>query len=200
MALSPRSGAEPWQETPWTSTRISIRRVSAIDAAICRFGRYDKFRGDFVLIMNELPAQTVTVLFLNRSDNQNPGIGRNQIHIFHDLCTIHGGNDAAFLVRPPRPPISVSVSNPLYGSNFPVVDVANANCVDMAIIGDNLIAISHPAEHVSFGSISTLSKPTFSISIAIRRITPSLISAFAGNCDQISKNLVISVSYPFALF
>jgi hypothetical protein len=45
-----------------------------------------------------------------------------------------------------------------------------------------------------------LSKPTFSISIAIRRITPSLISAFAGNCDQISKNLVISVSYPFALF
>ncbi len=64
--------------------------VTAVDVAVGGLGGDDELGTDLVLVDDVLPAQAVTVFFLNGSGDQDFVFIGEHAQIFHDLCAVDG--------------------------------------------------------------------------------------------------------------
>ena len=123
--------------------------LSTIDTTICRLCRNYKFRTNFVFVDDVLPAKTITVFFLNCTNNHYFVSFWNKILFFHDLSTINSRYDTATLIR-----YSTSTDFCLCLVSFiwiecPVIDVTDTYCINMSIKCDDLVACSHVSDYIS---------------------------------------------------
>ena len=130
--------------------------VTAVDAAVGGLGGDDELDlaagvlGTVeVLVDDGLPAHTVAVLLLHGADHHHLVALGQQIQILHDLHAVGGGGHAALLVGTTAAVDDVIRLVALVGVGFPVLDVADAHGVDVAVDGDDLVALAHPADDVA---------------------------------------------------
>ena len=94
-----------------------------------------------VLVDDVLPAEAVTVFFLDGSGDYDPVCIIQKSQILHDLCSIYGRYDAAALIR------SSASANLCLGLKafirveLPVVDVANAYRVDVGVVAISVLPV-----------------------------------------------------------
>ena len=122
--------------------------VSSVNAAVRRFRGNDKFRADTALVDDILPAQAVAVLFHDGADDHQLVSLGDQVHILHDLCAVYRGSHAAFLVGTAAAVDHLIVLIAFVRIIRPVLDIADADRIDMGIDRDDLIALSHPADYI----------------------------------------------------
>ena len=130
--------------------------VAAVDAAVGGFGGDDELdlaagvlRTVEVLVDDVLPAHAVAVFFLDGADYHDLVALGNEAHVLHDLGTVYGGGHAALLVGAAAAEDDVLGLVALVGVGLPVIDIADANGVDMGVDGDDLLALAHPADDVA---------------------------------------------------
>ena len=130
--------------------------VAAIDAAVGRLGGDDELDlaasvlGTVeVLVHDGLPAHAVAVFLLHGADHHQLIALGDQVQILHDLDAIGSGSHAALLVAAAAAVDDVLGLVALVGVSFPVLDVADANGVDVGVDGDDLVAAAHPADDVA---------------------------------------------------
>ena len=130
-------------------TDLHTSTLSSVDTTVCRLcGNYE-FRTDLVFVDDVLPAETVTVFFLNSSDYHDLASFRDQIHVFHDLCTVYSRYETAALVRYATSTDFFFCFVSFVWIKVPVFDVTDTNSVDMSIKSNDLIAGSHVTDHVT---------------------------------------------------
>ena len=125
--------------------------LAAIDAAVCRFRRNDKFRADLVFVDDILPAKAVAVFFLDRTRNQDGVLIGQEAQVFHDAGTVDGGYDAAELVRRAAAADFRFRFKAFIGIEVPVGFVADADGIDMGVEADEGLAGAHVAQDVAHG-------------------------------------------------
>ena len=123
--------------------------VATVDAAVRGFGGNDEFRNDLALVVDVLPAHAVAVFFLDGADHHDLEAFRNDAEILHDLGAIRGRGHAAFLVGTAAAVDDLIRFEAFVGVLVPVLDIADANGVDVGVDGDDLVAFSHPADDVA---------------------------------------------------
>ena len=130
--------------------------VAAVDASVGRLGGDDELDllarilgAAEILVDDGLPAHTVAVLLLHGADHHHLVALGQQIQILHDLHAVSGGGHAALLVGGAAAVDDILGLVALVGVGFPVVDVADAHGVDVAVDGDDLVALAHPADDVA---------------------------------------------------
>ena len=163
--------------------------MTAIDAAVGRLGGDDEFGLDLVFVVDVLPAEAVAVFFLHGCRHEDFVAFRNQAEVFHDLRAVDRGNHAAFLIGTAATVDHVVGFVTGVGVFFPVVDVADADGVDVAVERDDLISGAHPTEGVAFGVDFGLVKAERFHLFDGALDDAFLFAAFAGNRDQIAKEL-----------
>ena len=102
-----------------------------------------------VLVDDGLPAHTVAVLLLHGADHHHLVALGQQAQILHDLGAVGGGGHAALLIGAAAAVDDVVGLVALIGVGLPVLDVADAHGVDVAVDGDDLVALAHPADDVA---------------------------------------------------
>ena len=137
-------------------TDLHTAAMATVDAAVGRLGGDDEFdlassvfRTVKVLIDDGLPAHAVAVFFLNGAYDHDLVAFGDQAEILHDLAAVDSGGHAAFLVGSAAAVDDVLSFVALVGILFPVVDIADANGVDMGVNGDDLLAVAHPTDDVA---------------------------------------------------
>ena len=130
--------------------------VTPVDAAVGGLGGDDEFHlllpdalGGEILVDDVLPAHPVAVLFLHGADHHDPVAGGNQAQILHDLGAVGGGSHAALLVGAAPAVDNLIGLVALIGIGCPVGDVADAHGIDVGVDGNDLIALTHPADHIA---------------------------------------------------
>ena len=98
----------------------------------------------------------------------------------------------------PRPPMVSASSHPLYGSNFQFAILPTPTVSICASIAITCLPCPMVPRIFPIGSISTLSKPTFSISCLMRKTTSFSCALSLGIAIMSRRNFVISGSYFFA--
>ena len=135
--------------TLYIYTDFHTSTLSAVDTTVCRLcGNYE-FRTDFIFVDDVLPAQTVTVLFLNSSDYHDLASFRNQIKVFHDLCTVCSGNDTAALIGYTTTADLLICLVSIVWIKVPVFNVSDTYSIDMCIVSDDLVTGSHVTDNVT---------------------------------------------------
>ena len=123
--------------------------LSSVDTAVCWCCGNNEFRTNTIFMDDVLPAETVTVFFLNSSDYHNLAAFRDQIHVFHDLCTVYSRYDTAALVRYTTATDFCFVLITIIWIECPVVDVADTYCIDMTVESDDLVTCTHVTDDVA---------------------------------------------------
>ncbi len=123
--------------------------VTAVDAAVGGLGGDDELGLDAVLVVDVLPAHAVAVLFLDGAHDHDLVALGDEVEVLHDLGSVGGGADAALLVGAAAAVDDVVGLIALVGVGVPVVDVADAHGVDVAVEGDDLVAVAHEAHDVA---------------------------------------------------
>ncbi len=123
--------------------------VPAIDAAVRRLGGDDELGLIAVLVIDVLPAHAVTVFFLDGANDHDAIALGNKVEVLHDLSPINCRGEAALLVRAAAAVDDVIGLIAGVGVISPVVTVADADSVNMAVNGDNLVATAHPADDIT---------------------------------------------------
>ena len=123
--------------------------VTTVDAAVGGLGGDDELGLDAVLVVDVLPAHAVAVLFLDGAHDHDLVALGDEAHVLHHLGRIGGGGNAALLVGAAAAPDELVVLKALVGVEVPVVAVADAHGVDVAVDGDDLVASAHEAHHVA---------------------------------------------------
>ena len=130
--------------------------VTAVDTAVGRLGgddELDLLTGVLgtveILVDDGLPAHTVAVLLLHGADDHDLVALGDEAEVLHDLRAVGGGGHAALLVGAAAAVDDILGLVALVGVGFPVVDVADAHGVDVAVDGDDLVALAHPADDVA---------------------------------------------------
>ena len=130
--------------------------VTAVDAAVGGLSgddELDLLTGVLgaveVLVDDGLPAHTVAVLLLHGADHHHLVALGQQIQILHDLHAVGGSGHAALLIGAAAAVDDIVRLIALVGVGVPVVDVADAHGVDVAVNGDDLVALAHPADDVA---------------------------------------------------
>ena len=130
--------------------------VTAVDTAVGRLGGDDELDlaagilGTVeVFIDDGLPAHTVAVFLLDGADDHDLVAFGDQPQILHDLGAVSSGSHAALLVTAAAAVDDRVGFVALIGVSFPVVDVADADGVDVGVDGDDLVAIADPADDVA---------------------------------------------------
>ena len=101
------------------------------------------------LVDDVLPAHTVAVLLLHGADHHDLIAFRDQPQILHDLGAVNGGGHAALLVGTAPAVDHIVCFIALVGVSLPVGEVADAYRVDVGVDGDDLLAVTHPADDVA---------------------------------------------------
>ena len=137
-------------------TDLHTTAVTAIDTAVGRLGGDDKLDlaacilgAVKVLIDDGLPAHTVAVLFLHGAHHHQLVALRQETQILHDLAAVGSGGHAALLIGAAATVDNVVGLVALVGIMLPVVDVADAHGVDVAVDGDDLVTVAQPADDVA---------------------------------------------------
>ena len=137
-------------------TDLHTTAVTAIDTAVGRLGGDDELDlaagilgAVKVLVDDGLPAHTVAVLFLHSAHHHQLIALRQETQILHDLTAVSSGGHAALLIGAAATVDNVVGLVALVGIMLPVVDVADAHGVDVAVDGDDLVTVAQPADHVA---------------------------------------------------
>ena len=163
--------------------------VTTIDTAVCRLCGNDKLRNDLVDVVDILPTHTVTVFFLDGTYDHDLISFWNKTKILHDLCSISGGSHTAFLVTASTTIDYLVCFVSFIWILFPVVDVSDSNCIDMAIYGNDLVSIPHPADNVT-KSIDLHLVITKFLHLFLDSVYNLLFfAALRWNCDHIPQKL-----------
>ena len=85
--------------------------LSSVDAKRSGFGGYNEIRPNLAFFNDILPAESVAVLFLDGSGDEEGVISFKAEILDYFTCIDHGGH-AAFLVTAPRPQTTSSSSYP----------------------------------------------------------------------------------------
>ena len=101
------------------------------------------------LLYDVLPAHAVAVLFLDGAHDHDLVALGDEVQVLHDLGAVGGGGHAALLVGAAAAADQLVILVALVGVGVPVVDVADANGVDVGVDGDDLVAVAHPADDVA---------------------------------------------------
>ena len=123
--------------------------VTAVDAAVGGLGGNDELGLNAVLVVDVLPAHAVAVLFLDGADDHDLIALRDETHVLHHLGSVGSGSHAALLVRAAAAVDDLVGLVALIGIGVPVLDVADADGVDVGVDGDNLVALAHKAHNVA---------------------------------------------------
>ena len=123
--------------------------LSSVDTAVCWFCGNNEFRTNTIFMDDVLPAETVTVFFLNRSDYHDLISFRNQIHVFHDSGTVYSRYETTALVRDTTSTDFFFCFVTFVWIEVPVFDVTDTNRIDMGIKSENLITGSHVTDDVT---------------------------------------------------
>ena len=123
--------------------------VATVDAAVGRLGGDDELGLDAIYVVDVLPAHAVAVLFLDAAHDHDLVALGNEVHVLHHLGRVGGGGNAALLVGAATAADELVILEALVRVEVPVVAVANANSVDVAVDGDDLVARAHEAHHVA---------------------------------------------------
>ena len=123
--------------------------LTSVDTTVSWLCGNYKFRTDLVFVDDVLPAETVTVFFLNRSDYHDLISFRNQIHVFHDSGTVYSRYETTALVRDTTSTDFFFCFVTFVWIEVPVFDVTDTNRIDMGIKSENLITGSHVTDDVT---------------------------------------------------
>ena len=130
--------------------------MAPVDAAVSGLGGHHELHllladalGGEELVDDVLPAHAVAVLLLHGAHHHDFIAGGNEAQILHDLGAVGGGGHAALLVGAAAAEDHRVVLVALVGIGLPVVDVADAHGVDVGVEGDDLVALTHPADDVA---------------------------------------------------
>lgn len=161
--------------------------MAPVNTAVGRLRRDYKGGRNAVYIVDILPAQAVTVLFLHGAGDQNGHILRDQTQILHDPGPVYGGNDAPQLVgSTPAADLGIRFKA-LVGIEVPVASGADAYGVDMGIKGDDPAALAHIAQHVALTVDDHPVKTHVLHLFGDAADMPLLLAAFAGNADKLPQ-------------
>ena len=123
--------------------------VTAIDAAVGGLGGNDELGLNAVLVVDVLPAHAVAVLFLDGADDHDLVTLGDEAHVLHHLGSVGSGSHAALLVRAAAAVDDLVGLVALIGIGVPVLNVADADGVDVGVDGDDLVALAHKAHDVA---------------------------------------------------
>ena len=123
--------------------------VTAIDAAVGGLGGNDELGLNAVLVVDVLPAHAVAVLFLDGADDHDLVALGDKTHVLHHLGSIGSRSHAALLVGAAAAVDDLVGLVALIGIGIPVLDVADADGVDVGVDGDDLVALAHKAHDVA---------------------------------------------------
>ena len=130
--------------------------VTAVDAAVGGLGGDDELDlvarvlGTLEVFVDDgLPAHTVAVLLLHGADDHDLVALGDEAEVLHDLRAVGGGGHAALLVGAAAAVDDLLVLIALIGVVGPVLDVADADGVDVGVERDDLVARAHPADDVA---------------------------------------------------
>ena len=142
-------------------TDFHTSSLSAVDTAVCRLCRYDEFRANLVFVDDVLPAESVAILFLNRSDNHDLASFWNQIKVFHNFCTIYSRNDTAALVRNTTSTDFCLCLISFVWIKVPVFDVSDTYGINVCIVSDDFVTCSHVTNDVTLWVNNNFVKSNF---------------------------------------
>ena len=173
-------------------TDLHAAAVAAVDAAVGGLGGDNEFHlllfdavGGEVLVDDVLPAHTVAVLLLHRTHHHDLIAGGDQAQILHDLGAVSGRGHTALLVGATAAIDDLIILVALVGVMGPVVDVAHAHGVDVGVDGDDLVAVTHPADDIAKTvDLHLVIAQLFHLGLdAVNDLT--LLAAFAGVGDHV---------------
>jgi len=123
--------------------------VAAVDAVVGRLGGHHE-RGAHAVLLDEVqPAQAVAVLLLHGS-RDHVGVGvREQAEVLRDPPAVHRGDDATQLVRRPPAADQFLVLEALERVEVPVLGIADADGVDVAVESDEGLPRPHGADRAA---------------------------------------------------
>ena len=131
------------------NTDLHTATLSSVDTAIRRFCGNNEFRTDLIFINDILPAETVTVFFLNSSDNHDLVSFRNQIHVFHDFCTVYSRYETTALVGHATAADFFVCFVSFVWIKIPVFDVADTNGINVCIECKDFVTITHITDNIT---------------------------------------------------
>ena len=123
--------------------------VTAIDAAVGGLSGNDELGLNAVLVVDVLPAHAVAVLFLDGADDHDLVALGDEAHVLHHLGSVGSRSHAALLVGAAAAVDDLVGLVALIGIGIPVLDVADADGVDVRVDGDDLVALAHKAHDVA---------------------------------------------------
>ena len=123
--------------------------VTAIDAAVGGLGGNDELGLNAVLVVDVLPAHAVAVLFLDGADDHDLVALGDEAHVLHHLGSVGSRSHATLLVGAAAAVDDLVGLVALIGIGIPVLDVADADGVDVRVDGDDLVALAHKAHDVA---------------------------------------------------
>ena len=123
--------------------------VTAVDAAVGGLGGNDELGLNAVLVVDVLPAHAVAVLFLDGADDHDLVALGDEAHVLHHLGSIGSRSHAALLVGAAAAIDDLVGLVALIGIGIPVLDVADADGVDVGVDSDDLVAIAYKAHDVA---------------------------------------------------
>ena len=130
--------------------------VTAVDATVGGLGGDGE--GDLlarrlgaaeVLVDDVLPAHAVAVLLLDGAHDHDLVALGDEVQVLHHLGGVDGGADATLLVGATAAVDEVLGLIALVGVGLPVVAVADAHGVDVAVEDDDLVAVAHISDDVA---------------------------------------------------
>lgn len=120
--------------------------VAAVDAVVGGLGGDDEVRLHALLLDEVQPAHAVAVLFLDRAGDHVGVLVGEQAEVTGDRAAIHRGHHTTELVGATAAADHLVVLHALEGVEVPVVDIADAHGVDVAVEGDQGRAVAHVAD------------------------------------------------------
>ena len=147
--------------TFYVYTDFHTSSLSAVDTTVSRLCGYNEFRANLVFVDDVLPAKTVTVFFLNRSDNHDLASFRNKVEVFHDFRAVYSRNDTAALVRNAASADFCLCLIAFVWIKGPVFDVSDTYGVDVCIVSDDLVTCSHVTNDVTLWVNNNFVKSNF---------------------------------------
>ena len=123
--------------------------MTAIDATVGGLGGNDELGLNAVLVVDVLPAHAVAVLFLDGTDDHDLVALGDEAHVFHHLGSVGSRSHATLLVGAAAAVDDLVGLVALIGIGIPVIDVADADGVDVGVDGDDLVALAHKAHNVA---------------------------------------------------
>ena len=130
-------------------TDFHTSSLSTVDTTVCRLCRNYELRTNLVFVDDVLPAKSVTVFFLNCTNNHYFVSFWNESEIFHDLCSVYTRYDTATLVRYSTSTDLCLCLVSIVWIEFPVIDVTDTYCINMCVKCDDLVASSHESHNIS---------------------------------------------------